>query len=1160
MSKVAIPPEVTKSQIAASDPAGSAWVSANAGSGKTHVLAQRVIRLLLAGVDPAKILCLTFTKAAAANMAKRVLDTLAGWTALDDAALDERIRLMEGKPPDEARRLRARRLFAEALETPGGLKVQTIHAFCTGLLHQFPFEANVAAAFEVLDERSESEMIDRLRLEVLREAAAAPETRLGRALHTAISEAADITFAGVVRDAMAQRASFEAWLAKAGSLDAALAELSHALGVGPDETAEAVEAAFFAQALIARSEWPALRAIFASGLKRDNEHVARLDFAQAGSTWQHIEEYIRVFCTDKLQPRKEIVTKGIRESNAPLYDLLCTEQDRLCALLDRRRAIMVRDRSAALIAVADEMLRRYRAEKNRRGLLDYDDLIEKSLALLAHPGAAWVHYKLDLGIEHVLIDEAQDTSPQQWEVIRRLTAEFTAGEGARSHVPRSIFAVGDEKQSIYSFQGAAPHRFDEMRRLYDREHKAGGVRFAEVRFLASFRSAPDVLLAVDEVFKRPQGFDGLSADNAPTMHDAVRRNAPGYVELWELEKPEPKPDITPWNAPFDASSERSPAIQLANRIAAYVRDLIGRGELVEHEGAWRSARPGDVLVLVRQRGPLFEAIIRALKNAEIDVAGADRLVLTEHIAVMDLISLADALLLREDDLALAEALKSPLFGFDDDDLFALAYGRRGTLRTALRAKATENPRFAAASERLDALSAAARTQSPFAFYAAVLGAGGGRRAIFARLGQEANDALDEFLAMALDYERSHTPSLQGFVDWVRRSEAQVKRDMDIVRNEVRVMTVHGAKGLEAPIVILADTTTKPEGAYPPRLLTLAADDARELPSPIVWSPSSKEDCPPVEAARKRAVAAAQQEYRRLLYVAMTRAADRLVVCGKQGVNKPPDACWYNLICEALQPGAEEVTGEAGAQRVWRWRKMVLGAPEAAAAAAPAGRDAEQAAPGWIASAAAPDAPSDAVLAPSRAGEPSGPTPRRPMPTAAAKAALARGRQVHRLLQALPAVPPEKRADAANTVLARGADALEEGEREIVVRQVLALLAEPALAPLFAPAARAEAPIVGRLARKEGPPLRIAGVIDRLAVTADSVLIADFKTDRAPPQRAEDVPESYVGQLALYRALLARLFPGRQVRAMLIYSETASVIELSGVALDAALVRLGVASP
>jgi ATP-dependent helicase/nuclease subunit A len=757
----------------------------------------------------------------------------------------------------------------------------------------------------------------------------------------------------------------------------------------------------------------------------------------------------------------------------------------------------------------------------------------------------------------VLIDEAQDTSPKQWEVIERLVAEFAAGAGARGALKRSIFAVGDDKQSIFSFQGAAPAAFAQKRSDFKRTYDGSGLAFRPVEFKYSFRSVQVVLDAVDTVFSRPEAFSGLSADAVKTVHEAVRGQAPGLVEIWPLVEPDEKPQIEGWDAPFDTTSETSPRVKLARKIAGAVRTWIARGDRVGDGDQRRPVRPGDILILVRQRGPLFEAIIRALKNAGIAVAGADRLVLTEHIAVMDLIALADALLLPDDDLALATVLKSPLFGLDEEALFALAWNRAGPLYTALRAKAGDDPVFAEAAAQLERLAEAAKRETPFAFYARLLGPEHGRRRILARLGAEATDALDEFLNLALDYERRETPSLQGFIAWLRSANAEVKRDMEIARDEVRVMTVHGAKGLEAPVVILADTTTPPAGHYPPRLLTLTAAGAPpDAAGHLVWSARKEDDIAAIAAARTAAVGAAEDEYRRLLYVAMTRAADRLVVCGATGATKKPEGCWYDLVFAALQPPASvEEPSDDGDGHVWRYRKAPPGPAETIAAAATATEMPVATRLPWLDCDAPAEMPSVVPVTPSSAYDEAtfartttgGGTERR--------AALARGEAVHRLLQSLPDIPAAVRAEAARRHLARTAQDFDAEERERIIESAQAILDDARFADLFQANSRAEVPIVGRIARPGRAPLAVAGQVDRLAVTAEAVLIADYKTNRPAPRRLDEVPGAYVTQLALYRAVLAKLYPDKPIRAALIWTDVPDLMEISGDALDAALTRL-----
>ncbi len=1137
-----IPADVLRVQGEVSDPGVSAWVAANAGSGKTHVLAQRVINLLLAGVAPEKILCLTFTKAAAANMARRVFDTLGRWTTLDDAALDSAIGIRSGGMP-AARRALARRLFARALETPGGLKVQTIHAFCTQLLHQFPFEANVAARFTVLDETAQMQLLEELTLAALLEGASAADSALGRALGIAMTAGADQTFRDVVREAIGRRDAFIDWRVRAGSVEDAVAELSRALGVAPEDTLESIEAEFFSGSLIPESEWPAMAAALARGSKTDCEQAQRFTALIGLTGANRIELYLEIFCTDEGNPRKSIVTRAIKD--AALLERLNAEQRRVCAILDRRNAVVCRDRSGALLTVVDAVLRRYAGEKERRGLLDYDDLIDKTLSLLNNVDAAWVHYKLDLGVDHVLIDEAQDTSDKQWEIVRRLVAEFTAGKGARD-LTRTVFAVGDEKQSIFSFQDAAPKQFALMRRHFERAYRDSGLDFVAREFKHSFRSGASVLAAVDEVFKVQAMAASVTADaDGFPPHIALPDAPPSLVEIWEPEKPDERKEIEGWEAPFDTVSETSPRVKLAQRIARAVRRLIDDGEPVGIERG--AARYGDVLILVRQRGPLFEAIIRALKNEHVEVAGADRLVLTEHIAVMDLITLADALLLPADDLALAAVLRSPLFGFSDEDLFAIAADRgRSTLHAALRKKSSEREIFAQAAARLEALREAAQRQSPFAFYAAVLGAGGGRKSFHARLGAEANDALDEFLNLALDYERREIPSLQGFVAWLRAARAEVKRDMEIARDEVRVMTVHGAKGLEAPIVILADTMTQPSGPRPPRLLELT-DGA------VVWAGRKDDDVPPVAAARTAALSEAEDEYRRLLYVAMTRAADRLIICGADGERQRPKGCWYDLVVDPLRPFLIE-EGDAGG-KIWRFRKEPpTVAADGASVPAPATAVQPPQLPRWLRQPAVPQARRSVLISPSDAFEQENDHAFAHGRVSAAerRKALARGRIVHRLMQSLPDIPAAARKAAIEHYLKNAAVDFTPAEQAEMARHVLTILNDLVFADLFAPGSRAEVAIVGRLARAGAPVFNVAGQVDRLAVTRDSVLLADYKTDRAPPRAPAEVPDRYTVQLALYRAVLGRVYPGKTIRTALIFTEGPTVIELPGGALDAAL--------
>jgi len=1125
-----VPAETLAKQARVSDPAVSAWVSANAGAGKTTVLVRRVIRLLLAGNPPARILCLTFTKAAAANMANKVLQTLSRWVRLDDAALDAAIAEVSNETPTPALRATARRLFAQALETPGGLKVQTIHAFCDRVLHQFPVEAGVQAGFEVLDDVQEADLLRRAREHMLIEAANDPEGELGQALAIAVAAESDDSFDKALNEAVRGRRK----LLRLKDLGGRKA-IAKALGLSPDDSEQAVISDILNGANLPRSEWASVAAAlqpFGGNAAKRGAQLQQAAYASgdAGA----VEDYFSVFFTGDGDPRGEsgFGTKNARASAPDLYARIFAEQERLMPLRNRLFAVRALERTAALFTLAQATIARFEREKRARGALDYSDLIERTADMLADTGAAWVLYKLDGGIDHVLIDEAQDTSPEQWSVIERLTEEFFAGSGARADRERTIFVVGDEKQSIFSFQGADPRLFGEKRSDFARRVTGAGQIFHPVDLLLSFRSARGVLAAVDEIFRRPLAFRGLtSGGGEQTVHEAIRAKAPALVEIWETEKPDAAPDTSlPWDAPIDARSEASPIVKLAERIARAVKHWTEGGLAIEDRETKKLRAPtaGDVIVLVRRRGPLFEAILQALKKANVPVAGADRLKLTEHIAVMDLMALGDALTLETDDLALACALKSPLFGLSEDDLYTIAAGRKSTLAASLEA----DPRFRDAAQKLARWRREATALRPFDFYSRLLGRDGGRKAMLARLGHEAADALDEFLARALSYEQMETPSLTGFLHFLRRTATEVKRDLEVESDAVRVMTVHGAKGLEAPLVILADTTTVPDGRNT-RLHDLPDSEA------FVWAAKKDSESPREQAARTAAEELRLAEYRRLLYVALTRAADALIVCGAEGERDPKDGCWYRLVRDALEEGLIEVPAATFEGAVLRWR------PETAGMAAPAVKAERKPTivPPWARQTAPPSAPAPRRIVPSQFDPDDAPrsafTPTAPGTIDPRR----RGDLLHRLLLQLPNVSSAERLAAAGRLLAAIAKDLPETERTALAEEATRVIELPALAGLFGPSSRAEVDVVARLPEGE-----VTGRIDRIAVMPDAVLVADFKTGTPPPASAP-APENYLFQLALYRRALLRIYPGKAMRTLLVWTAGPAIQEVPAAVLD-----------
>jgi ATP-dependent helicase/nuclease subunit A len=1144
MSAVRRPiPELTKkNQWAASDPALSVWVSAHAGSGKTHVLSQRVVRLLLARVPPSRILCLTYTKAAAANMAARIFKILAGWTLLDDAALDRAVEEASGERLDPSRRAFARRLFARAVETPGGLKIQTIHAFCERILHLFPFEANVPAGFKVLDDIQRAELLARARERTLARALEESDP-LSEALEIVAREASEASFGGLLSELLHHRSA----LRKAGGAEYEK-QLRRHLGLLEGETLAAIEAAII-DGGIGSKAWPALAERLRQGSANDKKLGDRLATAAALSPDPAcIEIYQLLFFTEKGTPRggdKSMITQGLCKSDPALLPLLEEERARIAALLAKRKAALAFDRSLALSRIGEAIIGEYERAKSLRGLFDFDDLIERTRELLRRSSPSWVLYKLDQQIDHILLDEAQDTSAPQWEILQAIANEF-AQEHERAR-RRSFFAVGDEKQSIFSFQGAAPEKFDAMRRNFQNRFAVAGLDFRLVPLTMSFRSAPTTLSAVDAIFSAGDNRFGLSFDKeepAP-QHHAWKSDLPGLVEIWEPIGAEKKEIPAEWSLPLDYVSEDEPSVRLARKVAGKIRALMapGGGEWVEGDKGPRPVEAGDILILVRKRDAFFEAMIRALKEQSIAVAGADRLELMEHIAVMDLCALARAALLREDDLSLAELLKSPLVGLDDDDLIALAPGRRGPLADALAA--SRDPHHQAASQQYEQWRRDAQQLRPFDFFMRALGAGRGRERLVARLGPEANDAIDEFLRLALDFESDEPGGLTAFLASVGELDMSIKRDMETAGGAVRVMTVHASKGLEAKIVFMPDTCGAPTGRHDPKIFALGQGGDAEDAS-LAWSPKMDADCTAVSEERERLREAAQGEYQRLLYVALTRAEERLYVAAFHGEKAPVEGCWYLTIRNALEPLFDALSDPQDGER------QILRSPSPPSPLVLARSGAEDKRIEIPAFARTP-APLEASPAP----------PLRPSSALAgadvfapyvAAAATKRdadrlliGRMTHALLQHLPKCAAERRSEAALRFLQLRAPGLSDEERAKIARAAMRVVEDEACAPLFGQGSAAEVDIVASLETPRGA-LDIVGRIDRLAVTEKEVFVADFKTGR--PREASSPAQ--LRQLALYRAAAGRLYPKKRIRCMLIFTQDASFLEPSAQALDEAL--------
>lgn len=1142
--------ETGRLQAKAADPQASVWVSANAGSGKTHVLINRVIRLLLSGTPPERILCLTFTKAAAAEMAGRLYTRLGEWAVMDEAPLIEKLQELEGTVPDAATLLKARLLFARAIETPGGLKIQTIHAFCERLLGRFPLEAGISPHFDILDERTAAEFMAEARDDILTEVgleeAGGEPGALAEAFETVSSQVGEYGFDGLFGEIVQKRATMREIIRQHNGVDPVVKKLRKRAGLGPGETEQSLIEVMGTPDPEWLADFQAALPHLRAGNRTDIKTADVLDaFFRSKDRNAFLDGYLSVFIKQDGDPRQAargIVTKKVYDDHPHILSLLEQEQERVLALEQKCRAARVIALTRALFILADALLERFEQLKKQHAQLDYEDLILKSRELLQRgDAAAWVLYKLDGGLDHILVDEAQDTSPHQWEVIEALADEFLAGEGARE-IERTIFAVGDEKQSIFSFQGADPARFAQMRNYFATRVEDAGKKWSPVDLLLSFRSTPQILSAVDKVFASPEASDGLNAEGEAPTHFALRDLDAGLVEIWPTCVPEELEDAQPWDAPLDYPSAVSPEAQLAGKIAANIEHWLATGE--ELKGKGRPIRAGDILILVRRRNLFVEEMIRALKQRGVPVAGTDRMVLTDQIAVMDLMALGAFSLLPEDDLTLATVLKSPLVGLNEEQLFTLARNRKASLWAELCSRTDEQRAFSAAQKFLSSVLSRADRLRPYEFFAEILVRDGGRKKLRARLGADVDDPVDEFLSLTLSYEKAHTPSLQGFLHWVDAGEAQVKREMAEGRDEVRVMTVHGSKGLEAEIVFLPDTCSVPGGQHDPRLF-----EVQEPGGSLILFPGRKaNDDAIVATAREQLRASAMKEYRRLLYVAMTRAKDRLYIAGYESSRKPSPDCWYQMIERALLSGAVESKGLDG-ETVWRIEGDQRRKPETEK---PKPSPVELTdLPEWAVRQPAPEPTPPRPLAPSRLVEESDePTIVSPLQQGGVDR-FKRGRLIHRLLQSLPDIDAGDRRHAANRFLQNPGLQLTDAAQSEIADAVLGVLEEPAFSPLFGLTSRAEISLVGEIDCK-GEQVFLSGQIDRLCVGEHEVWVVDYKTNRPPPKEPDQVSPAYVAQMAGYMKLLCGLYPEKTIRAALLWTDGPRLMEIPAEMLENAL--------
>lgn len=1148
-------------QLAAADPAGNVWLSASAGTGKTQVLSARVLRLLLTpGVDPSQILCLTFTKAGAAEMANRINAVLARWVRLDAGTLGKELKYL-GAPFDPDTQAHARTLFASVLDCPGGgLRIDTIHAFSQWLLANFPEESGLTPGARPMEDRERDLLAREVLADMLGEADG--DTPFAEAVsHFAKVKSPDDLRAWLMRCAGSaslwdgpgawqppMRARVLRLLDMPADSDDSWAVEGLHPDIFPDDQLRAMLPALEAwgtktadKCLTFIREWLAL------------DHAARAD-AVAGFHGTLL----------RADGEPSLKLKKPRESNPGFVEGQNIVADAIAMVAERRTLLTLADFLTPALEMGRAFALRWEKAKTREGLLDFDDLIRRAATLLgSSDAAAWIRYKLDRSFDHILIDEAQDTNAAQWNIIDALIDDFFSGEGASGDKLRTIFTVGDYKQAIFGFQGTSPENFERaklkvQKRIDDARAHAHEMRdnrrlptWNDLDLGRSFRTALPVLdfvnRSIDEI-----GYEAFGLTKVPQPHEGDDRA--GLVTLWppvmsegddpEVEENEEERD---WLPAHDTL--------LAEKIAEQVRHWVSEEHpFVLEKGKRRHARAGDFMVLVRKRKDLARQIVAKLHGKGVAVAGVDRLRLGDPLAVKDLMAALKFSAQPLDDLSLANLLASPLIGWTQDDLLAYC-PRKGRKRLWDHLRKHEDSFVLETVDKLRDLLARADFETPQDLLAWLLtGPWAARAKLVARLGIEANDPIDELVNAAFAYQSAHTPSLAGFIEWFEAGEGELKRDPDAASGQVRVLTVHGSKGLQAPIVILADATGEPGNAGALELvddpLGEARNDERSNSRKVPIPSLKKDECAgPVSAAKEQAQIAAMQEHWRLLYVAMTRAEEALFIGGSLGPRQakkgePHQDSWYARLAPLFDSPAQE-------DEIWSLRREWGVRADPIVGDDGAGRaQTKPELPEWAITAIGPEPRPPRPLAPSSAGEEQGADP--PIASGAAgEQAARRGTLIHRLLERLPALELEQREKAAAEWLMRQAGDIDEAMRGEMLSSALGVLDHPDFAAIFSDQALAEVPLAATV---DG--LVVAGIADRLLVTPDAVTVVDFKTTRRPPETYEDIPRSTVRQMAAYAAALAAIYPERDVRAAVLYTHAPVLYEMASDTLAAHNANLG----
>jgi ATP-dependent helicase/nuclease subunit A len=1103
------------------DPARNAAAIASAGSGKTWLLVSRVLRLLLAGAAPGGILALTFTRKAAAEMREQIHRRAHALANADDATLDAELRKLALGPEPELRR-RARTLHRALLFEPYPPRAMTIHAFCQDLLSRFALEAGVPPGFELAED--ESAWLARAYRRLLARLQRDPQAPAAQALAALLEEGLNEQgLESLVFGFLQRRADWWAYTqGQQAPLAWALAQLEAQLCGAPRAEAEPLDGDALSARLKFLLRW--LQKVDGVGAIKPE----RIEPALEARGEERLRLLREALFTKDGAPYAFRIGAGKRQKLSADEAEHFAHTHRLVVAAveaESQRQAIVRSLAynRAALTLGSAALAELQAELAQQRTLTFADLEWRACWLLeSGAGAEWVRYKLDQKIDHLLVDEFQDTSPTQWRLLLPLLQEMAAGYGARA---RSVFIVGDAKQSIYGFRRANPELLPAAAAWLGENLAA-----ARLPLDASRRSAPAIIDFLNALFAPAElaRAIGFGAHSTHRIHDWGRVEIAPLIKAQRAEAAGATDLRDPLTSPRQ-TEELTRALREGRAVAARIRALIQAGIGIATSDGERALGYGDVMVLARKRTHL-PALEQALTEAGIPFVGSSRGTLLETAEARDLVALLRFLDAPHRDLELAQVLRSPLFSASDEDLVALAASARsgGGWRAALKGCAGQRPALARAVRLLetwsplaarlpvhDLLDRIVRDADAAARYEAALPAAAAARV---------RSNLGALLQLALETDSGRYPSLARFLEWLEASQgaddAPDEAPPQAAADQVRVLTIHAAKGLEAPAVFLVQAASVDARRTPPWLVDWPADAPR--PTHFLAPGPDQTRAAPIQALLERQSQREQRESLNLLYVAMTRARQFLHVSGFAALNQGQRVSWYDLALQALErlapssadplPGAIEGALHYASGPV----RMGLARPEPPLAA-----------------------PEDERLRqPLRQSSPENPAPPSALAEASAavnEAALRHGRAVHSVLQALSAAPEQDQARLRAGTEARLATKLEDAAWQRALAAARRVLAAPELARFFDPAGYVRA--WNEIPYADG---EATGIIDRLVDDGRCLWILDYKTARG---ETAALVRRYRPQLESYARAIAKIWPGRPLVAGLVLTNEARFVEV-----------------